>query len=818
MYFTGYSVGASTTACTVYKVNNVGGTLGVATTTFQGTTPPVAVGMDENVDAWILGVDNGVATYQVFDQAMNPLFSKSFSGTPLAIGWDKKGHMLIPFNGPTFCGYAVAPINGQSPTLTTVGAFQASKAKVFDSGDMAFMGSATVNNVPTAHLIVLKKDGTVIAQRSIQGSSSLFGNHYSYADVQEASDGSIYYLLNANDFTVNGNVATYKVCKADPNSFTQDQWATPANGSATALCVTDTMLFTLNSYSGSTRVSGFSPSDGTAGANLVIPATLIASMGTNPVVAYYNAASKAVVVSGLYSDGSGIIWSQDYPASSAAYLNALLGDASNATVEGMVYTNGYTELYLMHFVEGVALKTFTTGSSLNGGNNGVVTITLTAPDPVSHTISLGGTNATIENSFDFGTAAFATIIYKTKGVDVPTTASLAALDPKGSYREIKFTLNRAPLYKLTLSTSTVVPNHSVTGYVQLNGNAGPSGRTVSLSSDNVAATVPATMTIPAQGRINSFVVATHPVSSPTTVHLQASDNGTVVSTTLTVNPAVLQSVHLTVSTIVAGNGTSGAVTLTGINPASTAVLLSSDSTAVTVPQSVSVPANAVTGGFTVQTHGVDASTTATLTAQQGGITKTATLQVTPALLNSVTLQTPSVVGGISTYGVVHLNGQAGPSGVTVNLSSSSTAATVNSTMSIGGFAAAAIFGITTHGVAASTPVTLTATLNNVSKTATLTVNAAALQAFSPASVTVKGGTTTNLTLKLTGQAPSAGATATLASTNSNVAQTGASAHFGAFATQVVVPVTSKPVASNTAVTISATLNGVTVQAVVTVTP
>jgi hypothetical protein len=96
-------------------------------------------------------------------------------------------------------------------------------------------------------------------------------------------------------------------------------------------------------------------------------------------------------------------------------------------------------------------------------------------------------------------------------------------------------------------------------------------------------------------------------------------------------PATLTSVAVSPSSVTAGTGSTGTVTLTSGAPAGGAVvsLTSSNTAAVTVPASVIVAAGATTATFAATTSSVTASTAVTITAGYSGVTRTATLTVNP---------------------------------------------------------------------------------------------------------------------------------------------------------------------------------------------
>lgn len=90
-------------------------------------------------------------------------------------------------------------------------------------------------------------------------------------------------------------------------------------------------------------------------------------------------------------------------------------------------------------------------------------------------------------------------------------------------------------------------------------------------------------------------------------------------------------------------------------------------------------------------------------------------------LSSITLNPASVTGGSSSTGTVTLSGAAPYGGAVVNLSSSASAATVPSTVTVAAGATSATFTVSTSVVTASTSSTITASSGGTSKTATLTV-------------------------------------------------------------------------------------------------
>jgi hypothetical protein len=95
-------------------------------------------------------------------------------------------------------------------------------------------------------------------------------------------------------------------------------------------------------------------------------------------------------------------------------------------------------------------------------------------------------------------------------------------------------------------------------------------------------------------------------------------------------PAV-STLTLSPTTVTGGGTSTGTVTLTAAAPAGGAIvsLTSSKPTAATLPATVTIPAGATSGKFTVTTGLVTTSTAVNISAAYGGATKTATLTVNP---------------------------------------------------------------------------------------------------------------------------------------------------------------------------------------------
>jgi len=302
------------------------------------------------------------------------------------------------------------------------------------------------------------------------------------------------------------------------------------------------------------------------------------------------------------------------------------------------------------------------------------------------------------------------------------------------YRALQAVSNptQPSLSSLSLNPTSVVGGNSSTGTVTLSGPAPSGGFVVSLSSSNTnVATVPSTVTVPAGATSANFTISTRAVSSATSVTITASAGGVSRSATLTVNPSpsvTLQSLTISPTSVVGGNSATGTVTLSGPAPSGGFVvnLSSSNTNVATVPSTVTVPAGATSANFTISTRAVSSATSVTITASAGGVSRSATLTVNPSpsvTLQSLTISPTSVVGGNSATGTVTLSGPAPAGGVVVQLRSSSSRASVPSTVTVPAGATSARFTIQTRSSfwPFVETVTITASYNGVSRSAQLTV-------------------------------------------------------------------------------------------------
>jgi len=194
----------------------------------------------------------------------------------------------------------------------------------------------------------------------------------------------------------------------------------------------------------------------------------------------------------------------------------------------------------------------------------------------------------------------------------------------------------------------------------------------------------------------------------------------------------------------------------------------------------------------------------------------------PATLGSLDLNPSSVIGGSSSSGTVVLSTGAPFGGALINLASSNPAvASVPATALAAANSFTALFAVTTSAVATSTPVTITASYNGTSRTATLTVlpdgPLPGLQSVAVNSPAPSNNSTQGAVFLASAAPPPGGATVAISSSHPGLAIVPAFVTVFPGNTFVSFSISTTSTSTTTDVTISATYNGTTRSAILVVT-
>src|SRR5262245_18033768 len=143
--------------------------------------------------------------------------------------------------------------------------------------------------------------------------------------------------------------------------------------------------------------------------------------------------------------------------------------------------------------------------------------------PMPATISMQGTHAWTQFPFTAGQVTTPTVVTLTATLNGTSASSQITVRPP--------TLNDNILQAVVRATGGT----AMSGWVDLEGGglAGPSGFSVALSSSSPAATVPASVTVPAGVSGTSFPIQTSAVTSTTPVTITATAGSVTTSWTIT---------------------------------------------------------------------------------------------------------------------------------------------------------------------------------------------------------------------------------------------------------------------------------------------
>jgi len=802
--------------------------VGATSATFTVTTSAVTSSQNVTVTAAI-GSSQQTATLTLIGAALT---SVTVSPSTVIGGAASTGTVTISQSAPTggiAVGLSSSSASATVPQSVTVPSGATSATFSVTSTAVATTTAATI----TATLNSTSKTATLTVQAppllsvSVSPTSCVGGSQTKITGTVTLGGAAV----SAGDVITltSSNTAAATV----PSSVTVAGGATTATFVVTTLAVTTAQNVTITAtFNGVNKT-----------AVLAVTPFTVSSLSLNPTSVWGGSSSTGTVTIGQASANAPVTVNLSVSGSSAQAPSTVSVPAGSTTATFTVNTSavsspqtvtitaaiGASQQTATLTVNGASLSSIAVSpTSVAGGSpsTGTATITQTAPTGgVVVSLSSSSPNATLPASVTIAAGSkTATFNIKTSGV-LTTTSAIITGNLGSSSQTATLTIQPATIQSLTVSPTTVVGGSqtAVTGTVSLSGIAASIGDIVSLTSSNpAAASVPSSATVTGSSGSATFAVTTYSVTSSQAVTLTATFNGISKTASLTVNPYQIGALTLSPTSVYGGNSSSGTVTISqAAGTSGVTVNLSSSGADAKVPTSVTIPSGASSANFTVGTNGVGKSEAITIAASIGSNSKSAVLTLLPATLTSLSLSPSTVVGGNSSTGTLTLNGYAPAAGLTVTLSSSNAAASVPSSVTVPGGANGGTFAIATHGVTAAVSATISASLSgSTTQTAVLTVQPPALTGLVLTSTSVVGGSQTTLsgTVTLSGAAATAGDRVTLKSSNTKVATVPAYVTVTSGESSATFSVTHLLVSSAGTTTITATFNGVTESAVLTVNP
>ena len=449
-------------------------------------------------------------------------------------------------------------------------------------------------------------------------------------------------------------------------------------------------------------------------------------------------------------------------------------------------------------------------NSIVAGNGLTGTVTLNGPaGPSGASVALSASSGSVQ------VPSSATIPFGSKSVSFPvSTSGIASQSVQfitassgSASQSASLTLTLPAPSSISFNPDIVAGGTTSTGTVILSGKAGSKGVIVILSSNSTSAIPASSVTIQPGSSTGAFTIKTLAVSSPLTAIITAQANGLSATSGITLSPPWISSIAVNPLVAIGGTSATGSVSLQGNAPKSgITIKLSSDTAAVTVPATVTIPSGKSTASFTVKTTAVGQKVTAKLTAAQSTHLETCSLSVSAPTLTAVSLKPQTAVGGATVPGTVTLSSIAPTGGLVISLSSNSNLVTVPSSVTVAAGKSIGMFTVLSKPVNTTTTVAISAILGGTTQLANLVVSAPTIKTLTTSPSSVHGGKSATAMITLSSAAASGGFVVTLQS-NQSAVTVPYSVTVPSGTTKATFNIQTTSVGSKTTATITALSNG-----------
>jgi trimeric autotransporter adhesin len=384
------------------------------------------------------------------------------------------------------------------------------------------------------------------------------------------------------------------------------------------------------------------------------------SLSCNPSTIASGAASTCSITLGSPSSGSSVVaLSSGNGAVSVPTSATVASGASSATFlatagtvtssQTAVITASYNGSSAQTTVAVTAVAQITSltcsPSTINAGANTNCSVALGGPAALNTTVALssgnaavvvpasvlivaGQSNGSFTASASAGASGSASISASLDGITVSTTVSVSVGGPAVS--------------SISCSPSVIDAPGTSQCTVTLNGPAGPSGFTASLSSDNATASVPSSVQVPAGASVGTFVAAVSAAAVDGSAVITATSNG-FISTTLGYRTAFgVKSMVCSPNIVPAHSTANCSVTLNHPPASQQVVYLTSSSTSLTIPNFLLIGPSQSLAPFVAASGTPTQQETVVITASAQGQTMSALLSLTPTPAQ-ITIVAPALI-------------------------------------------------------------------------------------------------------------------------------------------------------------------------------
>jgi trimeric autotransporter adhesin len=460
-------------------------------------------------------------------------------------------------------------------------------------------------------------------------------------------------------------------------------------------------------------------------------------------------------------------------------------------------------------------------TSVVGGANATGNLALdgySGPSGETVTLSSSSTDVVVPSTAALGSwSTSASFAITTKDVSAPESVTLTATLGDVT-KTVTLSLTLPAINTFTVAPTSVVGGVSSTATLWIVSKAGPSGDTITVTSNNANAIVTPPVKVPAGTTSVTFTVKTLAVTTNTIATLTAVIGSSTKTATLTITAPEVWLFAVSPTALIGGVSTSGAVVITSPAAKTGAVIaITSSNTSVVAATTETVLGGDQVVPFALLTKPVSTTVVVNVTATLNGASMTVPLTVESAALVNLRLTSTTLVGGNSMNVAVYLNGNAGPGGTTVILSSNSPDLAVPASVVVPAGTDAFAFPVSSVGVSAATPVIITAVKGVVTLTKTVTLETATLLRLVTAPTVVVGGNPFTFGMYYTGKVGPSGLTVTLKSSSPDIVMP-ATYKAAAGVSQASFSVNTLAVKALTSVTLTATVGSTSVTTVVSLSP
>jgi hypothetical protein len=616
--------------------------------------------------------------------------------------------------------------------------------------------------------------------------------------------------MNASSLQ-NGVVATVAMTVAASASTTNVAVSNPLGASAAASAILvigsgGTITVTGSQSLGLTSVGCNPPTVATPGTtNCTVYLTGAVASGNTAVVGLSSNSSYLVVpasvtVPGAASSATFAATAASVPNTLTAVITAALG-SSLQTANVVLQAAGNPVVSSLQCVP----------ASLNSGGSSSCTVSLSQSAASATTVSLASNNAVLSTPASVSVPAGSAKASFTATAGSFTTSQqavvTATLGASSQTAAISLTAGIGISY-LQCAIGALGVNGSTACLLMLSQPAPQSGANVTLSSNDPALTVPASVTVTAGQTAAGFTATAGTFTTAQTAVITGTLGGSSLTTSETLTPLALASLQCSPSSLSSGSASTCTVSLNQSAPSSTAVALGSNSTSLTVPATVAVSAGATSATFAATAGTVTVGQNVTVTATLAGSSQTATLTLVGSraisflqcAISSLGINTPTAC-------MVMLSQPAPESGSTVALSSNDPALTVPASVVVASGQTSAGFTATAGTFTTTQTAVITGAMGSSSMTTSETlvppVGLLSLQC-SPASL--PSGNASTCTVTLNQPAPTGGSAVTVSSNNAALTVP-ASSTVPANSASTTFSASLGTIAINQSATVTATLNG-----------